>query len=198
MKKTIKVKDSSVQVKTYAEDSVQDLKEIYTNWEEARAIAEKNDGRSPNIPETLTEGLVGYLMPQTCRKIKVKSRGKEKVSWDCFDEKNNLTIQVKATSSSGPTSFGPRSESDKLILVDFFNDGNVDGSFKIYDASDIDIDNLNVNKTETVKDQKNDGKRPRLSLLKVVEEARLEPVLNGNIKDIRNLKTKFDKLPLKK
>lgn len=194
MRKIIKVKDSMVEVKMYNKDSIRDLKEIYMNWEDSRRIAEKNDGRSPNIPETLTEGLVAYLMPETFRKLEVKSRGKDKVSWDCFNEKEKLTIQVKATSSTGPTSFGPRSEYDQLILVDFYNDGNVDGSFKIYDASDIDVDNLMVNKNETVKDQKNDGKRPRLSLLKVVEEVELEPIFEGHIKNADDLKKQFGTL----
>lgn len=196
MKKKIKVKTSRVEVKTYNKDSIEDLIEIYINWEEGRRIAKKNDGRCPNIPEIITEGLVAYLIPETSRKIKVLSKGSEKTSWDCIDEKNDLTIQVKATSSTGPTSFGPKSEANKLLLVDFYNDNNINGSFKIYDASDIDIDNLNVNKRETVKNQKDAGKRPRLSLLKVVDKANLTPIIEGNIKDIKNLKKKFATLSL--
>jgi Bsp6I restriction endonuclease. len=92
----------------------------------------------------------------------------EHSSFDCLDVNTGLSYQIKAVSTitadeiGGPTSFGPRSEFDKLLLVHVICEEN---RMLFFDCTEQ-LDNIMVNKKETFKDQCLAGKRPRFSLLK--------------------------------
>jgi hypothetical protein len=76
-------------------------------------------------------------------------------SFDCIDPNDGKTYQIKAVSTmskkeyGGPTSFGPHSEYDVLILVHIVVDEDR-AYFYIFDEN---INNIMVNKTETFADQ---------------------------------------------
>lgn len=70
------------------------------------------------------------------------------------------------------TSFGPRSKFDRLIFADFYNK-NYDGTFILYDISVDTIENAFVNISETVQQQANQKRRPRLSLKEIVEREKI-------------------------
>lgn len=89
-------------------------------------------------------------------------------SFDCYDpngKRGNNRIQVKACSVVPDlTSFGPNSEWDRIFFVDFYREGKWDGTFDIYEISTDDIYNFKVNASQTMADQKNQGRRPRFSI----------------------------------
>ena len=191
MKRKIEVERVKLTIKEYEVDSYKDLKELYESWQQQRILMKKHDGRMPNIPEAMTEGLIAYVTDGGVRKIKAITPKGIKASYDCYNLNKKNRIQVKASSSAGPTSFGPKTEWDELYLVDFYNNGNVDGNFKIYDATKVDIDSIMVNTDETIGDQKKAGRRPRVSMFNIIEQENLKPVLKGNITNIADMKKKF-------
>lgn len=138
--------------------------------------------RNVNIPDALTESIFCYEM--NCGKL-ISVQGNENkysTSFDCYDFINEKRIQVKASSSTGPTSFGPRSEYDELYFVDFNSNGIIDGSYKIYKIKNEDIDNCKVNKNETVKDQQNLQRRPRFDIRsKIIIPNNIKPIKSGNL-----------------
>lgn len=89
-------------------------------------------------------------------------------SFDCYDLNGEIgtnRIQVKACSVIPDlTSFGPNSEWDRIFFVDFYREGKWDGSFDVYEISTNDIYNFKVNATQTMADQKREGRRPRFSI----------------------------------
>ena len=99
-------------------------------------------------------------------------------SFDCYSEYNNSRIQVKACSVIPDlTSFGPRSVYDELYFMDFYRNGDFDGSVDIYKIPKELIDNTIVNASlgETVKMQRDQGRRPRLSLYYLAKQYAIKP-----------------------
>ena len=115
----------------YYNRSKNDLKKLFVAWQKASKLSEKLLGRKINIPEALSEGAFCYGMG-VARLLKAK--GKINKSFDCIDidtgNNDHVRIQVKATSvPKDLTSFGPKSEWDKIYLCDF---SRLDGTFDIY------------------------------------------------------------------
>jgi hypothetical protein len=121
-------------------------------------------------------------------KVKGKKRKQKKLvseagpsaSWDCYDLTNKKRIQVKATSSKAdaPSSFGPRSEQDKLYFLDFYQAGKVNGKFDVYDIPLTKLYGVMVNETkkQTLEKQKSMGLRPRVSIhKKLIKKYGLKP-----------------------
>ena len=79
------------------------------------------ESRRTNLPEIISEGLACILF-NACRTNNKKFKCHS--SFDCVDE-NGTSYQIKAVSTlskneeGGPTSFGPKSEWDKLVLMHF-------------------------------------------------------------------------------
>ena len=96
-------------------------------------------------------------------------------SADCYDKKNKKTVQVKASSTgkngkcNDLTSFGPKSEFDKLYFLDFYRKGKRDGKFDVYDIPIGFLYKTKVKKNMTLEQRaKKEGKRPRLSIMNKV------------------------------
>jgi len=83
------------------------------------------------------------LTPKQLKKVNEKFLPKPSTSFDCYDEDDDETVQIKAsvglTNTEGVrvrgdlTNFGPRSEFDRLFFLDFFAYENVDGRFAVYE-----------------------------------------------------------------
>ncbi len=111
-------------------------------------------------------------------------------SFDCFDFKKSKRIQLKAASSYGPSSFGPRSEYDQIFFL-FMRDiadsaksavRNFGGSYEIYELNPSLISSINVNKTQTLADQQEQQKRPRFTIpTQIIEPHKIKPIFIGNI-----------------
>jgi len=81
-------------------------------------------------------------------------------------------IEVKASTSNGPSSFGPAQKFDELYWIDMKNIYHSDNvhiyHIKLSSMSDRYL-NYNVNKTETICDQKNQKRRPRIKMKSFID-----------------------------
>lgn len=157
------------------------LKEIYFSWKDTNEKICSLGSRRMTLPEILSEGLACVLFDL------VRVNGKNNTtlksnSFDCLDIKNGDTYQIKAVSTlteeeiGGPTSFGPKSEYDKLVLMHFIC--NTD-EVKCYLFND-NIKDIKVNKNETFEEQCLSGRRPRFSLLEKILDLNIEPYCSFN------------------
>ncbi len=90
-------------------------------------------------------------------------------------------VQVKATTISNDlTSFGPKSTWDFLVFMDY----SVQDEVTIYNIPSESIYNskLNKKKNETFVDQQEQGRRPRLSIKKIIERDNIKPIKKVNLK----------------
>ena len=98
-----------------------------------------------------------------------------KCSFDAVNTKTGKRIQIKASSvGSDLTSFGPKSEWDELFFLDF-SQGN--GVFKVYEIKPEWVYGHNVSKTQTFKEQQDQGRRPRFSIIdNIIKPKDLKPI----------------------
>ena len=167
------------------------FKKMFFYWVELnKASLSLGSTRIVNIPESLTEGIFGLEMNFARVTYGVTDASS---SFDNYDFVNNKRIQLKAASSTGPSSFGPRSQYDDIYFFYFKkmaeslkNKRNFSGYFEIYKLDPKTLPNLILNKTknETFSDQQNQGRRPRFSIPKeLIEPYSLKPIKIGNIED---------------
>ena len=103
-------------------------------------------------------------------------------SFDAYDTKRAKRIQIKCSASSGPSSFGPKSQYDEIYFVDFKSDGKIDGTYKIYKLENEDIDSVKVNKKQSLVDQQQKDRRPRFEIRSaLVVKKKLKPVFKGKL-----------------
>lgn len=156
------------------------LSVIFKLWLKLSNLLKKIGARGVNIPEGLTESLFCIEM----NSVRVTKAYDSKGSFDTINLVTGKRQQVKATSSAGPTSFGPNSfwDEDELYLMDFCSDGEIDGSYKIYNIPDKYVYTSKVNKAERLSDQQAQKRRPRMDLRKeVIIKYKLRPIKEGVI-----------------
>ncbi|TCO70654.1 Bsp6I family type II restriction endonuclease [Marinisporobacter balticus] len=155
-----------------------DAVEMYFLWKELDARIRSSATRGVNFPETISEALCCYVMGFKWNK---GSGG------DAFDETNERIIEMKATSNwdLDTTSFSPTEEFNDLFFLRL--NKRTDELF-IYDTG-IDSDALKkikVNKTQTLEEQQNAGRRPRFSVINfILNPMDLEPVAKLNIRTLK-------------
>jgi hypothetical protein len=137
--------------------------------------------RKTNFPDALSESI--FCLEMNCGKIlSATNLSGYSTSFDCFDIKRNKRIQLKCSASTGPSSFGPRSQYDEIYFMDIWNNGEINGNFKIYKLNNVDIDNVKVNKKQKLTDQQNEDRRPRFNIrAELIETLNLKPILEGKI-----------------
>lgn len=161
----------------FSDNDLEMFSRIYYSYKDLNSLLTTMGSRRSNLPEILSEGLCCYLLG-LYRTNNVRFIGLESSSFDCIDPVAGTTYQIKAVSTldknsfGGPTSFGPRSESDKLLLAHFICNDDV---VVIYEYTD-DINDFYVNKKETFAQQCAQGKRPRFSLLKETINKGITPI----------------------
>ncbi|WP_439328520.1 Bsp6I family type II restriction endonuclease [Lonepinella sp. BR2357] len=144
------------------------IKDAYHKWKSLNEIiSEDMDSRKINLPEAISENIACHALGLTRN---MDSSG------DATDAYGNL-IEIKATSNfnSDLSSFSPDTHFDKLLFVRLNLD--TDEAY-IYDLclNGREFGKLQVNKTETVYEHQSQGRRPRLSLVRYIEEKGLKPV----------------------
>ena len=155
----------------YDNSDCPNLFNVYNKWKELCESLEAMEKRTTNIPEAISECAVAILNGYVFLNQKsIFAKGKKiSTSFDCFDKTTGDKIQVKACSTKKDlTSFGPKSKFDKLIFVDFYNDGERDGKFKVYDIPIAYITNAHVNSNQTITDQSNQARRPIISIKDII------------------------------
>ena len=158
---------------TFDRNDRRQWKVVFDSWMELKLAMRDYKAREPNLPEGLSE--VAFCMwSGSVRKISCSGSHS---SFDTFNLKTARMEQIKACSvESDLTSFGPTSEWDDLYFMDFWNEGTVDGSFDVYKIKTDLIYNWKVNRNQTMRQFQAQGKRPRFSLKKLIEENRIKPV----------------------
>lgn len=159
-------KNAEVQIFEEADKKI--LREIWNAWITLKNIIQTYKGRSPNLPEVLSEG-TWCLYSKSVRLI-------EDTSADTYNLKTHEAEQIKASSIEDDlTSFGPRSKWDKLYFLDF---SRLDGSFDVYEIPTKLLQNqiLNTKNNETFIDQQRQGRRPRLSLKQFIKIHEIKPL----------------------
>lgn len=154
------------------------LYKIYTIWKNLCESLEKLNKRTTNIPEAISEIAVSIINQYCFLNQKSITANKKKIStsFDCFDPIKGDKIQVKACSTEKDlTSFGPKSVFDKLIFVDFYDNGKRDGMFKVYDIPVNLISTYHVNSTQTLQNQASQKRRPRLCLKDIIKNNNINP-----------------------
>lgn len=141
----------------------------YFKWKDLNTYISNNSHRGINMPDAISEPMgcycLGYLW----------NRGKE--VGDATDPTNNRKIEFKATSrfEGDLSSFGPQCVFDDLVFLRFKLDDNL---LFIYDlgVNSEEFGQQMANSTETIQDQKEQGRRPHVSLQKLyVDSYNLKP-----------------------
>lgn len=151
-------------------------KKLFDNWDVLNTGMKNYKARGINMPEGISE--VAFCLYSGSRRFVSVVNGKTSASFDTYNLDTQRAEQVKACSvKSDLTSFGPKSKWDDLYFMDFYNDGNLDGSFNLYLIPNEMIYKTMVNKDESFTDQQNQKRRPRFSIKeKIIQEQNLKPI----------------------
>lgn len=159
-----------VELPTFAQ-----VAEVFVAYKAYNSVLKNSsyDNRNVVLPEGLTETIAALCLGG--KRIK-------KMSGDIMLDDGSIG-EVKGSSSVGPNSFGPNEWFDRLIYVKY----DLDNTFEVYDLNlnRSDIDNIEVKKGQTFKEQAAAGRRPRFSIdKKIVHKENLEPnfrvIFDGN------------------
>jgi len=165
------------------------IKEAFNKWVSLNEDMISMGGtRIINFPETLSEAIF-------CLELNVARATKNisgtSSSFDTYNFTTNKRIQLKASASTGPSSFGPKSEYDELyffymnkIAENKKHKREFSGEYHIYNLTNFDIKTLVMNKerNETFQDQQNQGRRPRFSIpIAILNKYNINPIITGNI-----------------
>lgn len=133
------------------------VRHLYFLWKELNSEIKKDYTRGINLPEAITEPICCYVNGFSL------STGSGSGSEDALTD-NYETVQVKASSNfnSDLTSFGPKSEFRYLHFVRLNQSEN---KMYLYDIPTKDLNEIYVNEYETFKDQQEQGRRPRFSII---------------------------------
>lgn len=140
--------------------------DLYPKWKALNSGIKEFNTRGVNFPDAISESMVCYALgfKRNCGK-----------SGDATDLEGNL-IEIKAASKHDDdlSSFSPNTKFDKLFFLRLNQEKD---TAEIYDMqmNFSAFEKLEVNKTQSVKEQQNEGRRPRLSLIKIIEQQNLKP-----------------------
>ena len=136
----------------------------YSKWKELNSIVQQESTRGINMPDVISE-----IMGCWCYDY-LWNRGDE--AGDAYDPITGKKIEFKATSNfeGDLSSFGPKTAFDNLMFLRF----NIsEDKLYIYNLhiNSNELEQYPANKTETIGDQKKQGRRPRVSLQELFVEA---------------------------
>ena len=151
----------------------------YFKWKDLNTYISNNSHRGINMPDAISEPMgcycLGYLW----------NRGSE--VGDATDPVTNKKIEFKATSrfEGDLSSFGPKCTFDNLVFLRFNLEENL---LYIYDLkiNSKEFGKLPANKTQTIQEQKDQGRRPHISLQELfVDKKQLKPDIIFDIRRCR-------------
>ena len=136
--------------------------------------------RNDNFPSDISENIVKFI-------IIIKDIYKVKWDINCGDlcDNNGNKIEIKGFSSTDPISFGPKERWNQLYIINCMDYINKNFTiYKInYNNNDDKIQNLQISKKETFKNQIVNGRRPRICFNHLYEQLKddIEIYWTGNI-----------------
>ncbi len=154
------------------------LNKYYFSWKNLNEVNTSFGMRRANLPEMLSEGLASMLFGWA-RTNASTINGCSSSSCDLVDLETGELIQLKGCSTAknkpaGPTSFGPRSEFDKLVFMHLDCEEDT-AYFYVLEAETY--QDWKVNRNETIGDQQAQGRRPRTTILPKIKESGISPIL---------------------
>ena len=160
----------------FQKSDLKKLQNIYFKWEEINKLVNELGGRKLNIPDVLREGIF-------CLAYDALRTNGTAYSYDAVSRKTKKGLQLKsACIKNDLSSFGPKSTWDELYFADF-SFSKVKGLIEFYEIPNKFIHSavLNKKKHETFKDQQKQGRRPRLSIRKIINDNKIKPSKIVNI-----------------
>jgi len=174
---------TSVEAFMFDAEDIEKISTMYTYWRDLSKLLKDFKSRAINLPEGLSESAFCICFDiKNCGRVTKIERGS--VSFDVINFRTGKRIQVKACSINNDlTSFGPTSVWDDFYFMDFYKDGSFNGSFDIYLIPDELVYNtiVNTRKNETFKDQQLQGRRPRLSVKKIIKNNNIDILKTCNL-----------------
>ena len=128
--------------------------DAYFHWKQLDAEIRTLSTRGLNFPSEISEALACYA----CGYLLNKGTG-----GDAYDPARDFIIEMKASSSTGPSSFSPKESFDELVFIKL---DRYEDCIYIY-LTGVNSDGLRkikVSSTETVGDQQAKGRRPRFHI----------------------------------
>lgn len=155
----------------------------YFKWKDLNTYISNNSHRGINMPDAISEPMGCY-----CLNL-LWNRGSE--VGDATDPKTGKKIEFKATSrfKGDLSSFGPKCAFDNLVFLRYNLDENL---LYVYDLgiNSKDFGKYPASKTQSIQEQKDQQRRPHVSLQKLFVDAKnLKPDI---IFDIRKCKIIVD------
>lgn len=136
---------------TVDEHRIQTTIDVYFQWKTLDIMLSTLSTRGINFPSEISENIVCY----TCGYFLNKGS-----SGDAIDPNGNRIIEIKGSSSTGPSSFSPSERFDELVFVKL-NKQNDTLLIYLTGINNVSLGNIYVNATETLLEQQLAGRRPR-------------------------------------
>lgn len=159
----------------FGKEELASINEMYHAWKDLGEKFQYYGCRRINLPEVLSEGLASALFgwARTNNLPLCHIEG----SADLVDVKTGDAIQVKGISLWGegdgaPTSFGPNSKFDRLIVMCVRLD---EDKAYFYEMNAKEYKDWKVNGQMSLKEQQAEGRRPRLLLMPIIREQNIQP-----------------------
>lgn len=163
----------------------------YFKWKDLNTYISNCSHRGINMPDAISEPMGCYCLDL------VWNRGNE--VGDATNPRTKEKIEFKATSrfEGDLSSFGPKCKFDDLIFLRFNLDDNVLFIYDLHINSE-EFEKLSANSKQTIKDQKEQGRRPHVSLQKMFVDAKdgkeeREPDIVFNIRNCTILDNRKEK-----
>jgi len=181
IKPTIIVKlKTSTETTAYANDVDYCVKVLHA-YQNLCLLIKERKGRNINFPEIISELLVKLII-QKIERIQVTGN----CSGDLQTYPDRIPLQVKCWSSTGPISFGPLTKWERLYLLDATKYRQL--LFKCYrvnvSSDDQKYLSLKVSTTESVQQQSEKMRRPRIQPLSLLQQLGSSVIFNGHINDL--------------
>lgn len=159
----------------FTQEELRAINEVYFIWKDLGEKFQHYGCRRANLPEMISEGLpsalFGWARTNNLPLVNIEN------SADLVDTITGQAIQVKGVSvygegNGGPTSFGPNTKFDRLIVMHVRLD---EDKAYFYEMNAKEYKNWKVNGQMSLKEQQEQNRRPRLSLLPIIREQKLMP-----------------------
>lgn len=153
--------------------------DAYFKWKDLNTYIKQNSTRGINMPDVISEPIACYCLGY------VWNRGN--IVGDATNLKTNEKIEFKATSNFNGdlSSFSPTAKFDNLVFLRFNLEHNL---LYIYDLhiNSEELSTYPANRTETIKQQQEQGRRPHVSLYKLfIEPTDRKPDIIFDIRKMR-------------
>ena len=173
---------------TVDEHRIQTTIDVYFQWKTLDIMLSTLSTRGINFPSEISENIVCY----TCGYFLNKGS-----SGDAIDPNGNRIIEIKGSSSTGPSSFSPSERFDELVFVKL-NKQNDTLLIYLTGINNVSLGSIYVNATETVLEQQLAGRRPRFNIEdKIIKPFNIQPSFLFDLRDPYPIQTFEANFPIK-